>query len=426
MDTEVRVRLRVAPDEEQDGLYKSQLNAEGRMAFSSYEKILNVTMEEEYVGASEKLLNHSTNRDSKEIWANFARYLKKEWLPHKKLCVRAWTNSIRNYGMDTTLPGESAHAGLKGWLRNGKANIVTFFQKIGPFYDNHRHRYDAKLAQLKNSAPTQFTCGADHLFYSKLVRILPIKSLMLLREKKEKRERELVANRRAGEKGENYEATACNGVYSWTMGLPCSHKLVQYLSTGTEHLTVTKEDFDPWRIIPNPSRVVIEAEQRIQEPNTIRRARSKRISNSHSSFTGISGTRPEVTWSERVVPDHEATPPANMPVSAALIGRRYGQPPPPIKNARGSLTAPFDVAHCKCKTGCGTRSCPCRKAGKICRIYCHINKTFCKNMNATDIDDNNDISLLDRNTSGMCYNGSESVPRSISPKTQIWNALVRD
>ncbi|RKF81931.1 hypothetical protein GcC1_020025 [Golovinomyces cichoracearum] len=77
MDTDVRAWLRVAFGEEQDGLYKSQLNAEGRMAFSSYEKILNATTEE-----------------NKEIWANFSRYLEKEWLPHKKLCVRAWTNSI--------------------------------------------------------------------------------------------------------------------------------------------------------------------------------------------------------------------------------------------------------------------------------------------------------------------------------------------
>lgn len=153
------------------------------------------------------------------------------------------------------------------------------------------------------------------------------------------------------------------------MGLPCSHKLDRYPSTGTEHLTVTKEDIDPWRIIPNPSRVVIEAEQRIQKPNTIRRARSKRITNSHSSNTGISGIRREDTWPERVAPDHEATPPANMPVSAAQIARRYGQPPPPINNARGRLTIPFGVAYCKCKAGCGTRSCPCRKAGKICGIY---------------------------------------------------------
>ncbi|RKF53565.1 hypothetical protein GcM3_217020 [Golovinomyces cichoracearum] len=353
------------------------------MAFSSYGKILIATTEEEYVGALEKLETHSTNQDSKEIWANFARYLKKEWLPHKKLCVKAWKNSIRHYGMDMNSPGESAHAGLKGWLRNGKANIVTFLQKMGPFYDNHRHRYDAKLAQLKNSAPTQFTYGGDHLFYS--------------------------------EKGENYETTACTGVYSRTMGLPCSHELDLYLSTGTEYLTVTKEDFYPWKIIPNPSRVVIEAEQRIQEPNTIRRARSKIITNSHSSNTGISGTRREATCSERVAPDHEAMPHANMPVSAAQIARRYGQPPPPMNNARGSLTVPFDVAHCKCKAGCGTRSFSCRKAGKICRIYCHINKTFCENMKATDIDDNNDISLLERNTSGMCCNGSVSVPRLISP-----------
>ncbi|RKF81930.1 hypothetical protein GcC1_020024 [Golovinomyces cichoracearum] len=257
---------------------------------------------------------------------------------------------------------------------------------MGPSYDNHRHLYDAKLAQLRNSAPTQFTRGADHLFYSKLVRILPIKFLMLLREQKEKRERELVSNQRAGEKGENYEATACTGVYSRTMRLPC----------------MTKEDFDPWRITPNPSRLVIEAEQRIQEPNIISRARSKRITNSHSSNTGISGTRREATWSDRVAPDHEATPPANMPVSAGQIARRYGHPPPPINIARGRLTVPFGVAHCKCKAGCGTRLCPCRKAGKICRIYCHINKTFCENVKETDIDDNNDISLLERNTSGIC------------------------
>lgn len=44
------------------------------------------------------------------------------------------------------------------------------------------------------------------------------------------------------------------------------------------------------------------------------------------------------------------------------------------------------------------------------------NETFCENMKATDVDDNNNISLLEGNTSGMCYDGSVSVPRSISPE----------
>ncbi|RKF64748.1 hypothetical protein GcC1_129025 [Golovinomyces cichoracearum] len=89
-------------------------------------------------------------------------------------------------------------------------------------------------------------------------------------------------------------------------------------------------------------------------------------------------------------------PSANMPVSAAQIARRYGQLPPPKNNARGSLTIPFVVTNRRFKAGCGNRLCPCRKAGKICGIYFHLKKELWENMKFVDIDNNNDISLLER------------------------------
>lgn len=61
--------------------------------------------------------------------------------------------------MGITSPRESTYTGLKDWLRNGKANIVTFLQKMGLSNNNHLHRYDSALARLNNSAPNQFTHG---------------------------------------------------------------------------------------------------------------------------------------------------------------------------------------------------------------------------------------------------------------------------
>lgn len=91
MDTDSWVSLRVVFGEEQNKLYKSQLNAEGRIEISSYGEILNASTEENYVEAIQNLENHIIEKfHDKEMWINFSRYLEKESTFYNKLCVGVW------------------------------------------------------------------------------------------------------------------------------------------------------------------------------------------------------------------------------------------------------------------------------------------------------------------------------------------------
>ena len=127
---------------------------------------------------------------------------------------------------------------------------------MGPFYDHHAQRYQADLARSRNQASVVFTAGADYRFYNKLVRILTTSSLLLVRKQKEKCQAEL--KQRLNQR--NYVIPACSGVYNQTMGLPCSHQLEKYLTNvGSDTLTIQKELFDTWRLIPQQTRELDEA-----------------------------------------------------------------------------------------------------------------------------------------------------------------------
>ncbi|KAI0996030.1 hypothetical protein K3495_g12151 [Podosphaera aphanis] len=296
--------------------------------------------------------------------------------------------------MTTTSPGESAHIGLKGWLKTGRSDILTFSKKMGPFYDHHAQRYQADLARLRNQASVVFTADAYYRFYHELVRILTTSSLLLVRKQKEKCQAELKRHLNQS----NYVIPACSGVYNQTMGLPCSHQLEKYLPNNeNDTLTVQKELFDTWRLIPQPTRELDEVSVRLQEPQirTHRMFGSQRVVALHARNSGTFGAQREATRSERVRPDNRVTPPiegigsSEMPIvfptdplNVSLIqsARRNGIPPPRKRTRLMKPIPPPGTRPCNCNKGCSTRSCRCRKEERSCSICCHGRSCSCENM----------------------------------------------
>ncbi|KAI1007755.1 hypothetical protein K3495_g488 [Podosphaera aphanis] len=199
--------------------------------------IIKSPTEEEYLSAHLRL-ERQAERSEDIAWKDFVKYLNSQWFTrHKRLCDAAWTDQVRHYGMNTTSPGESTYAELKGWLKIGRSDILTFLKKMGPFNDHHAQRYQADLARSRNQASKVFTAGADYGFYHELVRILTTSSSLLIRKQKEKCQAEL--KRRLNQS--NYVIPTCSGVYNQTMGLPYSHQLEKYLpNIGSDTLTVQK------------------------------------------------------------------------------------------------------------------------------------------------------------------------------------------
>ncbi|KAI0993833.1 hypothetical protein K3495_g14351, partial [Podosphaera aphanis] len=249
MDVEALI-MRAFGYEEDELSRKAILNPNGQQAMEFFCSIIKSPTEEEYLSAHLGL-ERQAERLEDIAWKDFVKYLDSQWFTrHRKLCVAASTDQVRHYGMSTTSPDESAHAGLKGWLKTGRSDILTFLKKMGPFYDYHAQRYQADLARSRNQASVVFTAGADYRFYHKLVRILTPSSLLLVRKQKEKCQAEL--KRRLNQS--NYVIPTCSGLYNQTMGLPCSHQLEKYLpNIGSDTLTVQKELFDTWRLIPQPT-----------------------------------------------------------------------------------------------------------------------------------------------------------------------------
>ncbi|KAI0997972.1 hypothetical protein K3495_g10219 [Podosphaera aphanis] len=145
MDVEALI-MRAFGYEEDELSRKAILNPNGQQAMESFCSITKSPTEEEYLSAHLRL-ERQAERSEDIAWKDFVRYLDSQWFTrHRKLCVAAWTDQVRHYGMSTTSPGASAHAGLKGWLKTGRSDILTFLKKMGPFYDHHAQRSQRVVA----------------------------------------------------------------------------------------------------------------------------------------------------------------------------------------------------------------------------------------------------------------------------------------
>lgn len=167
-------------------------------------------------------------------------------IDYKKLYVKVQTNDIIYFGIDTTLPVESVYVYLKSQLRLLYSNIVTFLRMLKLFFKHYSQRYYAKLEQARNRASIALTKGTSSRFYTQLIRLIPTKRLLVLKQQKERYK----AQRKA-KQDDDFEIPEYTRVFIRTQGIPYTYKLRPYVnSSSNSPLTLASGKFYLYNKIP--------------------------------------------------------------------------------------------------------------------------------------------------------------------------------
>lgn len=292
--------------------------------------------------------------------------------------MRAWTDQIRHYGNNTTSRNEGAHSGLKAWLQCARNDLLTFFDKMIPFYSGHIDRYNAALTAEQNTGNSSFQ--SDRLYVA-VIRVIASRGLHLL-----KQQRTIAKWFLDSMKADpSFVLPPCSGRFQRAYGIPCAHKIMPFLSSQGSLAPPRLEanHFDPHWIIPGGQMPEVVTGERIYEPRIRHERRKQRIS--HQRGHGGDGTIRDATRPERLDPNHRATPPPGSELATQLARRNENTNSRlawPLEHRRYHTNkAPGGSVRCGCSKGCIAGKCRCRKAKKACSRYCHTKHgENCSNM----------------------------------------------
>lgn len=125
-----------------------------------------------------------------------------------------------------------------------------------------------------------------------------------------------------------YEPPRCSGVFTNTMGIPCSHRLIEVEQQGVT-LQVT-EFHVHWWVDRSQATTEDYTSNRVLEPRVIRRRRTQNTS--HRRGAGVRGNCRDPSLFERFDPNvRTAAPPDHMP-------QRFVNPPTPPPNFGVQMT----------------------------------------------------------------------------------------
>ena len=142
------------------------------------------------------------------------RYVFKTWLtPWRKKIIKCYTN--RYLHLDTTVSsrGEGAHRQIKAQLASSAGDLFLVFESIELLLKNVLADWEGKLAKAKNTVPHQLRIG---LFRELIAHVAPPALWRILKQY----EKLLKSQKKDAEPLE-----PCTGVFTTTLGLPCSHRL---------------------------------------------------------------------------------------------------------------------------------------------------------------------------------------------------------
>lgn len=119
----------------------------------------------------------ASTKDTPVRWLKIVRYIKKHQQVHKEKYVKAQTDRLRHYGFDTSSASKGAHTGLKRQTTSSRNNILTFFLKLGLFYEGYLDRYKAALAVAQSNAlnifiNTTFFYRANTVVYARALKLI--------------------------------------------------------------------------------------------------------------------------------------------------------------------------------------------------------------------------------------------------------------
>lgn len=158
------------------------------------------------------------NKDTPERQLKIVRYLEKHQQVYKEKYVKVQTNQLRYYSYNVSSASKGAYADLKQQIQSACNDILTFFIKLGPFYNSYINRYNTALLVIQNNLSTQFVNKA---FYYSVNTVISIRVLRYIYKQKAKLDAELeyIQNDRY------YVRSVYTSIFIITIEIACSNKL---------------------------------------------------------------------------------------------------------------------------------------------------------------------------------------------------------
>ena len=236
-----------------------------------------------------------------------ASYLQREWWQYREHCAQHCLQDVLHFGYSTSSWIESSHAALKRWLNNSRYDLLGVVEQFQHFWTIKAAEAERSLAKAAIETPHIF----NNAFYSAVNHVIHRYALT----KVEAMRQQLV--RSPG------PLTACSGIHSKTMGLPCIHQVRNALDNPS--LPIRPTAFHPhWWVdrsaTPDLSSIRVLAPQYLGTRRL--QAYSRTGQPLHLRGAGITGTR-------RAPSRHEAAHLVRPP-NAALAPSEYLQPHRPI------------------------------------------------------------------------------------------------
>lgn len=188
--------------------------------------------------------------------------------------------------------GKGTYTGLKRQIQSARNNTLTFFIKLGPFYNSYIDRYNAALSVAQNNSSIQFV---DKAFYYGINTVIVIRALRYIYKQKAK----LDAKSEQAQNS-NYVRSVYTSVFTTTIGMDCSYRL-----EGVN--VVIPNTYDTFQYILGA--LVGELATRVLEATVRFRKRSARQARLYTANTRASTLQRKPTLIERLNPnERNATP----------------------------------------------------------------------------------------------------------------------
>lgn len=123
------------------------------------------------------VLDNSSSKNTLQRQLKIVRYLEKYQQVYKEKYIKAQTNQLRYYSYNMSSASKDAYVGLKRQIQSACNDILTFFIKLGPFYNSYINRYNTTLLVTQNNLSIQFV---NKIFYYSINTTISIYTLQYI------------------------------------------------------------------------------------------------------------------------------------------------------------------------------------------------------------------------------------------------------
>jgi hypothetical protein len=178
----------------------------------------------EFISSWSDCINSPTEADWNVVWGDFSSkysqicplavtYVTEQWVSRKELIVRAFTDRYLHLGSRTTSRGEGNHFCVKRYINLARCDLLRVFQNISlmletQFTELQKHIEDEKIKTSHRHSNNIFKNLSQKVSHYAMDKILEQFKLIAIKD------------------------DPCSGCFTTSFGLPCSHKLHNYVQSN--------------------------------------------------------------------------------------------------------------------------------------------------------------------------------------------------